>query len=342
MNNTPQMTKAQENGGGKDALLSYVPYFDGHQFIGVKSEHLYTVSIHADMVKIKANNVTMPLMKNPPRGSISTFSRKSRKRMIELLADEIRVPDLFVTLTLSDDLYEDWMNTVKPMLEAFRRRLERKYEGISALWRLEIEDRKSGDWIGEPMPHFHLIIWLPENMKNCANLIVDKHEEHNWSQWWHDITGSTHPKHLSDYGCDISRVKSRRHGYHYVSKYAAKPSIDNLNVGRRWGRFGVVGQGSRADIIINKKTYIELKRLIVSYQKRMVLKKNKKSDTWYKFRNKKRAKMTARNSANVGLTAFGLGVWNAPDFDIGQTTLYNMIVHARQIAADKEYYEEIH
>lgn len=313
--------------------LSYVPYFDGN-YVGVQSEHLYTVSIHADMAKIRANKPP-DRIPTKTRGKISTFSRKSRKRLIELMADEIRVPDLFVTLTFSDDFYENWINNYKPCLEAFRRRLERAYPNIAAIWRVEIENRKSGEWIGEPMPHFHLIVWLPDNMKNCADLIVEKHKDHHWARWWHEITGSTHKEHLERRGCDISRIKSRRHGYHYVSKYATKTSDDEIDVGRRWGRFGSVGQGSRADVIINRREYIELKRLIVSYQKRLIMRKNKDTQKWEAKRNKQLAQKTARQSNAVGLTAFGLGVWNSPNFDVTLTTIMKMIKHAKELVAIK-------
>lgn len=254
--------------------------------------------------------------------------------MMELLADEIRVPDLFVTLTFSDDFYENWMNNFKPAFEALRRRLERAYPGISAVWRLEIETRKSGEWQGEPMPHYHLLVWLPD-AQNQLSAIVDKHPDHHWAQWWHDITGSTHHEHLQRRGCDISQVKSRRHGYHYVSKYATKESADELEVGRRWGRIGQVGQGSRASVILNRREYIELKRLIATYQKRLIMRKNKNTGKYEANRNKKLARRTARSNPHVGLMAFGLGVWEAPDHDETKATIWKMINHAIELASER-------
>lgn len=297
--------------------LSSVPYFDGLRFYGVKSEHLYTVSVHADMVKIKARKPATAPKNLTKRQAVTGFSRKSRKRMIELLADEIRVPDLFVTLTFSDDTYSPCIDTYKACLEAFRRRLERAYEGISVIWKMELEKRKSGDYEGLYLPHFHLIIWLPDDYKKSHELIVEKNEKHHWAQWWHDITGSNHPEHLARRGCDISIIKSRRHGYYYVSKYAAKTADDKFAVGRRWGRFGTVGQGSRADIIINGDTYRELKRLIASYVRK---------------RKKWAGKKLSRQNINLGLTAFGLGVWTSTDFKVSESTIYQMVNHAREVA----------
>lgn len=341
----PQKSKKQKNeplfgytnNTSNMQYLSSVPYFDGASILG-GTDVSYTVSIHADMVKIKTNNPPPPPKTIKTRGNISTFSRKSRKRMIELLADEIRVPDLFVTLTFSDDTYSPCMDDYKKHLEAFRRRLERAYPEISAIWRLEVEKRKSGQYQDLYMPHYHLLIWLPEDMKNCRDLIVDKDKNHHWAAWWHDITGSISDEHLKRRGCDVQVIKSRRHGYHYVSKYASKSSEDNLQIGRRWGRFGTIGQGSRADIIINKQTYIELKRLITSYHKRMKKVKDKKTGEYIDFRNKKLARSLSRQSPNLGLTGFGLGVWDAVDHEIDKTLIWKMINHAIEIAEIKSDY----
>ena len=307
----------------KTAHLSSVPYFDGlPSIVGTTMENLYRVHIHADMIKIHATNAVSPSGDIPKRGNVSEFSHKSRKRMIEALASEMRVPDLFITLTWSDDTYSPCMDTYRAHFEAFRRRLERAYGTIDAIWRVEIERRKSGDYKGLHMPHLHLLVFLPEGIN--AQLIVDKDNEHNWAEWWHDITGSTHPEHLERRGCDIQQIKSRRHGYHYVSKYAAKQSEDNLAIGRRWGMIGQVGQGSLYETELTRREYIELKRLIVTYQKK---------------RKKWIGKKLARQSVALGLTGFGLGVFHAPDHSLPQSTIYRMIIHAKELASE---YEEHH
>lgn len=317
--------------------LSYVPYFDGenaYRHIGVQSEQTFTVNIHADMVKIKANQFAGKPPKST-RDKVSSFSRKSRKRMMELMADEIRVPDLFVTLTFDDSYVIGWEKKFRADFEAFRRRLERAYGSISAIWRLELETRKSGEYKGVLMPHFHLIVWLPDP-ENQVSLIVEKKESHHWAQWWHDITGCTHPEHLKRRGCDISRIRSRRHGYHYVSKYATKSSDDRQTVGRRWGRIGRVGQGSRAGVVLNKSEYIQLKRLITTYHKRLITRKNKDTGKWEAKRNKLLASKTARQSPELGLMAFGLGVWKSPDFHVDKSTIWKMINHAIELASDNQ------
>jgi len=287
------------------------------------------VDIHADMVKIKA----MKPAENdnvPKRGEISSFSRKSKQRLMMLLADEIRVPDIMITLTFSDDCYINWMDNFKKNLEAFRRRLERAYEGISAIWRLEIETRKSGEWSGQPMPHFHLIIWLPPAAKDTFDYRHSIDDLHLWSKWWHEITQSQDENHKYR-GFHISKIRSRRHSYHYVSKYVSKSSVDNLSVGRRWGRFGTVGQGSRASEIITKREYIHLKRLIMSYLKRPQMRKNK-NGKYEPFRNKNLARRYASKSPHVGMTIFGLGIWTSPEFSIDKSTIMKMIRHAKELA----------
>lgn len=301
-------------------LLSSVPYFDASTK-QARNEQLYTLSIHADMVKVRAMTPpTTPLKNQSSRGIVSGFSKRSRKRMIELLADEPRTPDLFVTLTFDDSYYDDWRMFFRQDFEAFRRRLERAYPNIACVWRLELENRKSGDYKGEIMPHFHIIVWLPDDMKNCASLIVDKDKNHHWSQWWHDITQCESEVHLKYRGCDISKIKSRRHAYHYVSKYAAKQSDDEIEIGRRWGRIGTVGEGSRADIIINKQEYIELKRLIASYWKR---------------RKKHLSRLFKNMSPDRGLTLFGFALVTTPNYRPCETVIMGLLKHAQEIADQK-------
>lgn len=273
------------------------------------------------MIKIKAETTpTTPLKSSPTRGEIQGFSKKSRKRMIEKLADEEEVPDLFITLTYSDDCVSTVWENYRKNFEAIRRRLERNYGEIKAVWRLEAEKRKSGGYVGEFVPHFHIIVWLPSEHKDKVNMIVDKKDGHKINEWWHEITGSKSEVHKNYRGCHISRVKSRRHSYHYVSKYVAKSSDENLNIGRRWGTIGTVGQGSRADIIMNKQVYIELKRLIVSYQKK---------------RNKNLSRLFNKMSVSKGLTVFGMSVNDTKSNKVADTFMMRLYKHAVEIAVSK-------
>jgi len=57
--------------------------------------------------------------------------------MIEFLAKIEDTPDLFVTLTYSDDIAQQWYLTMREHFEAFRKRLEYYYPEIRAMWRIE-------------------------------------------------------------------------------------------------------------------------------------------------------------------------------------------------------------
>ena len=322
------------------ANLSRSTYFDGLSVIGnIHRDKLYEVSIHADMVKIKATNPPPPpqAFLDAKRNVVSSFSANSRRRMIELLADEIEVPSLFVTLTFDDSYFENWFQFFKKDLESFRRRLERAFPSMRAVWRLELEKRKSGTYKGEYMPHFHLLIWLNEKDKARVMDASLTDDRYHLPSWWHKITGCVSKDHLERYGCHITEVKSRRHAYHYVSKYVSKSSEDNIPVGRRWGRFGSVGQGGRGGVVINRAAYIELKRLITSYQRRT--RKIDDDNLSRKTISKRRkfASRIARMNPDFGLTYLGLGVWNSPEFSVEKSTIMKMIRHAEELSEKHEY-----
>ena len=67
--------------------LSPLPYFDEKKR-AINEKTLFTVSLHADMVKIAAEPQNFTIKNTPSRrGKVTTFSNKSRKRMIERLAE---------------------------------------------------------------------------------------------------------------------------------------------------------------------------------------------------------------------------------------------------------------
>lgn len=300
--------------------LSRVPYFEKPRKSFVdKRENQYKVSIHADVVKIKKLNAPPPPHRKHKRNVVMGFSAKSRKRMIELLAMIVDTPDLFCTLTWSDDVASVDPEKFRPHFEAFRRRLEYHYPDIKALWRIEVETRKSGARFGEPICHYHLLIWLPkDNPELKKSLLIDNGKL--WREWWHDVTQSTHAWHKKRYGLQLEEIKSRRHAYHYVSKYVAKSANDTYAIGRRWGRVGELDTLPIAEIELSQRQYIELKRLITSYVKK---------------KKKLIGKRIAKQSVNVGLTAFGLGAWNDTHHGLDGSTIVTMIFHAIELANER-------
>jgi len=168
------------------------------------------------------------------RGTIHTFSRNSRRRLMRLLATVKKdVRPVLVTLTYPDS-YEDYENSAswKRDLRAFEHRFRRAFPGASFIWRLEIVERKSGVHVGKAKPHFHLLVF------GCAYQSLRK-----WvPQAWFEAVGTGDWQHLNA-GTQVSQVRSRRGMFSYASK-----TVGNLpgelgkdaqtagqDVGRWWG-----------------------------------------------------------------------------------------------------------
>jgi len=300
------------------SYLSSIPYFEKTQ------ENLYRVSIHADVLKIKRLNAPPPEHGVHKRDVVRGISKKSRKRMIETLAMVSQTPDFFLTMTYSDDVGTIEPESFRPHFEAFRRRLEYHHPDLKAIWRLEVEPRKSGDRQGELIVHFHLVIWIPNMDDETRNsLLIGSGKQ--WRAWWHEITGSTNEWHYLRYGLQLERIKSRRHAYHYVSKYVAKESYDDLSIGRRWGRVGELDTLPVFEMELSWQEYCELKRLIMSYYKRT-------RPVLYK--------MFKRMKPIVGLTAFGFGAWNDDNHGLFSSLIWKMLSYVIQCCHDKRRIKE--
>lgn len=191
---------------------------------------------------------------SPPdvkRGTVGGFSRKSRKRMLEQIA-KINVPSVvhFVTLTYPDHTAPLDGRQAHANLRAFFERVRRRWPHASAVWRMEIEHRKSGRFRGYAIPHFHILLF------NCHDMPMP----HNSDEWrpytgWVNVAwagvidaydekpsdGSKPPMMRTD--CQL--LDGARAVMRYTSKYAAKPAVEDNLVslpylhaqGRCWGVF---------------------------------------------------------------------------------------------------------
>lgn len=167
------------------------------------------------------------------RGVVKTMSRASRRRLLYKIAQVRRsvVPD-FVTLTYPG-LYEGDPARSKRDLDTLGKRFARR--GISAIWRLEYKERRSGASEGEAVPHFHLILWRP------ADLNLKEFQE--WlSKAWYEVVDSGQPDHLAA-GTSVEVMRSWRGVMSYSAKYIAKEDKSALpeGVGRLWGVINAAG-----------------------------------------------------------------------------------------------------
>jgi hypothetical protein len=98
---------------------------------------------------------------NPPRkrGDVLTFSKASRRRLLDKLAQVRRdqVP-VFVTLTYPDD-FPAYREDYKNHLDLFGQRLRRRWSASSAIWKIEFKVRLSGVNAGKLAPHYHLFVF---------------------------------------------------------------------------------------------------------------------------------------------------------------------------------------
>lgn len=172
----------------------------------------------------------VPLVARPQqgggvRGAVTSFSRASRRRLVNLMArlDVRRVRTTFLTMTFADAPEPDEATA------AFRRflaRLRRWFPEASAVWRRERQERGSFHyhmlWFNLPfIPQY----WLQDTWTECTREVLSI--------------------------VDVRLVRSHKHAMAYVSKYIAKtdtppvsPSLENpayLHVsadqsqGRAWG-----------------------------------------------------------------------------------------------------------
>lgn len=193
-------------------------------------------------IKIKNPKLTQFANKRSTRGRIGAFSRKSRKRLLELTARlDLKAATLgkhitFITLTYGQAWPEN-PEEPKAHLRALLERLRRFAPQSSGIWRLEFQERGA--------PHFHLILFdmpfLPkEQLKAAWGEIIGL-------SYWDKSQAIAKPPFTR-----IEAIKSGRRAVSYVSKYVAKadaPSDENavavsgfnnvpyLHAGRFWGIF---------------------------------------------------------------------------------------------------------
>jgi len=170
------------------------------------------------------------------RGVVTSFSKASRKRMLDLFAtiDISRCGrPIFVTLTYG----QSWpsLSIAKVHLDTFLKRFRRRFPQCSAIWRMELQGRGA--------PHFHLIFFsLPFYSKRSL------------ARAWGDVIGREYWDVSHDSPrCPftrIERLQSALKGFAYLSKYLAKLEDDSCvgltishispppsSSGRWWGVF---------------------------------------------------------------------------------------------------------
>jgi len=179
------------------------------------------VEVQGDVIRLRTTKTDTPYTPKGVRGRITSFSRKSRRRLLEFFARTAQTnkPRVFMTLTYPSNMND--AKTGKAHLRAFLERVRRKFPQASGIWRIEYQERGA--------VHFHILFfslpwWKADDIRIA----------------WGEIIGEQNPR------IEIKTIRTRRGSTHYVSKYVAKVesealvSLSNLpysHVGRHWGYF---------------------------------------------------------------------------------------------------------
>lgn len=341
--------------GGKVVKSTYVAsdpltgraYFDAHDItVHVEAEKRHQqralrnrvnqwmeVKVHADLLDFSAvhgiNQLSPGQKGGGTRGTITGFSRASRKRMIEYMA-KVRFAGqiLFGTFTYPDAFPINKPDVWNAHFEALRRRIERQYPNYRIIWRKELKERKSGDYAGFVAPHYHMLI--DTCVDGEPSITVEKYQSYGklhdkttsalsrqFERWslkaWYEIVGSNDEKHRK-HGSFVVACRNRRHAYKYISKYVAKEENDTHEVGRRWGRIGNWNTKESATLLLTRQEVIELKRLIRS---------------WMKSKKLKFRKFLASMPVKNGFSVLGIG-------DEARTgnLWFRLLYHASQLAGE--------
>lgn len=193
--------------------------------MGLLLPHKSTISIYPDMVSVSPS-IEHKAAGGGPRGKIEVFSQESRYRLFRLLHQLTFERVTFATLTYPADFPTE-AKIYKGHLKEYRRRFERLYGPVKAVWRLEFQERGA--------PHFH-IMYLD------APFIPI----HDWCWLWKCVCKSYDMAHEL-LGVDVKLVTGNSEKNliaSYLSKYVGK--LDQSEVrngsnktGRYWGRWNI-------------------------------------------------------------------------------------------------------
>jgi hypothetical protein len=195
------------------------------------------------------------------RGSVVGFSHRSRVNFMGKLARVRDVSDgFFLTLTFPDAVVGAFADPAemgvwaKDAWAAFRHRFERAYPGAGGFWRMEFQDRKSGVFLGEYVPHFHVVVFGLRGVPLAAL--------QDWQRAaWSEVIGVSEDRDAVEHGTNAWAINNRRHAMAYVSKYAAKETRDAFQAGRRWGQFGKLDLSPSVTVEMSLDQLIQFKRL---------------------------------------------------------------------------------
>lgn len=191
----------------------------------------HSLTLQGELLEVKKVRHRKTESKVGKRAKITGFSAKSRWNLLKKTMrwdwDKIG-PSVFVTLTYPDRRARPTMKDRNKNRYLWHRMLE-AWQGrhTPVLWRVEYAERRSGELVGETVPHWHMLVfgvpYIPHELVRS---------------WWGSVIG------FEGYvRTDVRAVKGPLGAAKYLSKYIAKDVCTNSLVratyhnikGRHWG-----------------------------------------------------------------------------------------------------------
>lgn len=192
----------------------------------------WTVRVQGRCVEVSQRGFT-PLPCTKEVGDvIGPWSRESRMRLLRFLnqVDYSKIgPSLFVTLTYPDHLLRKDYHQRSIDRAVFMRYVEKNLgRRVPGIWRIEWEERKSGQYTGKLAPHFHLMLFgIPPQGKAWGR------------KWWRKTIRRGPGPLVTDARPIYNEDGACRYLSKYVSKYRpldiAVYHNSGIKFGRHWG-----------------------------------------------------------------------------------------------------------
>lgn len=171
---------------------------------------LWSLEIQGDRVTATTHSNAVHLPPKKKRGIVTHFSPKSRVRMLKRISEvqwESVKNGLFITLTYPDQRLPRDKNDRNDDLTRFVWYLENYLKvKVPIMWRCEWQVRKSGEYVGRRMPHWHLLCFRGRWMDHAKIM-----------EWWQRII--EWPAWVDVW---VEPMTSKKKVAVYVAKYSAK------------------------------------------------------------------------------------------------------------------------
>lgn len=252
-------------------------WYDGHELHGERPELIVSPGVVSLRVP-KIDNVAewrrnQRVANGARRGCVTSWSARSRRRMVRSIAECAFAGHGWGMVTLTYP--GDWQSCApspevsKAHLAAFRRRWERRYGPLEAVWKLEFQRRGA--------PHFHLLARIPAVALPYFRSLV--------ARWWAEIVNSGDERHeragtavdVSWRGWDGAAAIARyfgKHGLWSSKEYQHDVPEAWDSSGRWWGIWNI--DRVRESVSIDVATAAKARRLLrkwyrATHKKRLVV-----------------------------------------------------------------------